>query len=319
MDALPKLKAFLATAETGTFSDAARQIGVSPSVIMKRVNELEFDFRAKLFSRSTRRVTLTDEGRLYLVPVQRIVKEFDELRSGAFRASSGLEGRIRVRAPIATTTHHLRQIFSDFQKQNPKVGLTVITSEWAGNPIADGFDIVIASDLMSYQGVAEERLCPVSRVVCASPLYLERRGTPREPHELKNHDILTFSPAGLGCWSFQTPSGPLSVDVHPMLGTDNPKYLCAAAADGRGIAMLATLTAASALENGSLVPILQDFPLSPRWMKLMVPESSLRLAPVQALRNLIRERFRQRQPIERAPAPRLKVRSDSKLASTPVA
>ncbi|HTH95806.1 MAG TPA: LysR family transcriptional regulator [Stellaceae bacterium] len=302
MDVLPKMKAFLATAETGSFSDAARRAGVSPSVIMKRVNELELDFRTTLFTRSTRKVSLTDMGRLYLTPIQRLVKEFEEIRSGGFRKTGGLEANLRIRTPIGPTLKFLGKLLCDFQRQNPKVSLTVITTEWPGNPIADGFDLVVGMDAMSYEGVVEEKLAPVPRVVCASPLYLESRGMPQHPQDLVSHDLLTFTPAGLNCWTFETATGPMQIDVHPILGTNNPQYLCDAGIAGVGIVQLTLLTATPGLESGRLVPILKDFPLVQRWVKLMIPEASLRQPAVQALRDVIRERYRTTTPMERGPA-----------------
>jgi DNA-binding transcriptional LysR family regulator len=290
LDALSKLKAFVATAETGTFSGAARRAGVSPSVIMKRVKELEADFHASLFTRSTRKVALTDAGQLYLPRIQRLVKEYEELQSGDFLAPGALEGPLRIKALSFPTIAFLGKLFSDFQKQNPRLTITVVTSEYPGNPIEEGFDLSFGTDASRYEGVFEELLHPYPRVICAAPAYLKRRGTPQEPHDLANHDCLAFSPGG-PVWSFKTPRGPVNIDVHPAFASNNPRVLRDAAVRGDGIAHISTLSANSAIGRGELVPILTDFPLVERWFKVMVPESRLRFGRVQALLEKVKAAF----------------------------
>jgi DNA-binding transcriptional LysR family regulator len=287
MDALLKLKAFLSTAETGSFSDAARKSNVSPSVIMKRINELELDFRVTLFHRSTRHLALTDAGQRYLLHARQLVQDYEDMRSGRVLAPSTLEGPIRIRAPVVATLRSLGRVFSTFRHENPGVVLDVTLTERPGNPIEEGFDIAIGLDSLSYEGVVEEMMHPYPRVICAAPGYLQQHGRPGHPHDLTGHPCLTFVWAG-PVWSFKGPRGLINVDVHPVATANNGEYLRAIACDGHGIVQLALPTAAEALRGGQLVTVLRDFPLAERWMKLMVPQSRMQSARVQELARRVR-------------------------------
>lgn len=287
MDVLAKMKAFVATAELGTFSDAARAAGVSASVIMKRINELEDDFGVVLFTRSTRSVAMTDVGQLYLPRIRRMVKEYEDLRAGTFRAPGKLEGPLRVKALTFPTLLYFGSLFAEFRLHNPGLQMTVVTSDLPGDPAEEGFDMAIGTDLASYEGVVEELLHPYPRLTCASPAYLDRKGAPQHPRDLLNHECLGFSHGG-SVWSFQTPNGTLNVDVHPAFATNNPRYLCDLACSGAGIVQLSMVVAKDAVERGLLVPLLNDFPLVDRWLKVLIPESRVRLARVQALLDKIK-------------------------------
>jgi DNA-binding transcriptional LysR family regulator len=290
LDTVRKLKAFMATADKGTFSEASRAIGVSPSVIMKRVDELEDEFGVALFVRSTRRVQLTDIGQLYLPKVQQLVRDYEDLRSGALRAPGALEGSLRVKSLTVPTLLLLGRIYADFQTQNSRLSMAVVTSDFAGNPLEEGFDLAIGIDEASYEGVIEEALHPYPRVVCASPAYLKRRGEPKHPHDLVDHECIAFSPAGT-VWSFQTPRGRLGIDVHPTFTTTSAHFLNMVVADGKGVAMLSLLAAKPALEDGSLVQVLANFPVVERTLKVMIPETRIKLERVKALLARIREAF----------------------------
>lgn len=285
-DTLLNMKAFLATVETGTFSAAARKTRLSPSVVLKRVNELEAELHSPLFRRTTRRVVLSDVGQLYLPRIRQLVKEYEDLRAGTFRSPGALEGRLRLKAQSVPTLAYLGKLLTEFQSDNPRLELEVVLTEWPGNPIEEGFDIAIGLDVASYEGVAEVRLQPYPRVICAAPAYTERRGIPRDPRDLADHDCLAFSPAGM-TWSFNTPKGPLSIELRPPFATNNPQLLYSAACDGNGITQLSMLIAEPGLRSGALITLLEDFPLVDRWMKVMVPENRLHLARVKALLKLI--------------------------------
>ena len=282
MDLLLKLKAFIATADAGNFSEAARNSYVSPSVIMKRVDELEWDFKTTLFERSTRRLTLTDTGQSYLTHARQLIQSYNDMASGAIRSPGSIEGPIRIKAPAVFIPQGLGDLFATYRAQNPLVHLEIIASDRGGNPATDGFDIAVGMDQMSYPDVVEQVIRPFPRLLCASPAYLARRDAPLHPRDLIHHPCLTFSIAG-PIWGFNTPEGHVEVDVRPILKTNDAAYLCAAACDGQGIVQLALPIVADALQAGRLVPVLEQFPLAARWVKIMVPSARLELIRVKLL------------------------------------
>lgn len=282
MDMLLKLKAFVVTADTGNFSAAARTLHTSPSVIMKRVDELEWDFKTTLFDRSTRRLTLTDPGHSYLIHARQLLRSYRDMVSGAIVGPGSIEGPIRVKAPAVLIRQGLGDLFSRYLTQNPRVQLDIVASDQGGNPADEGFDISVGMDQMAYADVVEQVLRPFPRVLCAAPAYLARGEALLHPRDLVHHPCLTFSIAG-SLWGFNSPEGRIEVDVRPVLVTNDESYLCAAARDGHGIVQLALPIVADALRGGQLVPVLEKFSLVERWVKIMVPTARLELARVKLL------------------------------------
>lgn len=282
MDMLLKLKAFIATADAGNFSEAARNSYVSPSVIMKRVDELEWDFKTTLFVRSTRRLTLTDTGQSYLTHARQLVQSYSDMVSGAILSPGSIEGPIRIKAPAVFIRQGLGGLFATYRAQNPLVQLEIIASDGGGNPVTEGFDIAVGMDQMSYPDVVEQTIRPFPRLLCAAPAYLARCDAPLHPRDLIHHPCLSFSTAG-PIWAFNSPEGHVEVDVRPVLITNDAEYLCSSACDGQGIVQLALPTVADALQAGRLVPVLEQFPLAPRWVKIMAPSARLDLMRVKLM------------------------------------
>jgi DNA-binding transcriptional LysR family regulator len=290
MDTILNMKAFVATARGGSFSEAARQLSVAPSVISKRVNQLEWQLRSRLLERTTRRVRLTEIGEQYLPTIRGIISEYDDLVAGSLRAPGELEGHIRVKSPAALTTLHLHKVYTEFQRKHPRVTLEIVLIDRSVNPIEEGFDLVLGILPASYDSVVEEALLPYPRVICASPAYIEEHGEPLHPRDLANHEAVVFQPAGAN-WSFQTKRGPVSVQMRSKISSNDILMVVEAAKDGRGVALLSRLIAKQALREGALVPILTDFPLPDHWLKAFIPKSRVGLARVQALLAALREAF----------------------------
>lgn len=282
MDMLLKLKAFVVTADTGNFSAAARTLYTSPSVIMKRVDELEWDFKTTFFDRSTRRLTLTDTGQSYLTHARQLLRSYSDMASGAILSPGSIEGPIRVKAPAVLIRQGLGDLFTTYRAQNPLVQLEIIASDRGGNPAEEGFDISVGMDQMAYSDVIEQVIRPFPRLLCAAPSYLSRCGALLHPRDLIDHPCLAFSLAG-SIWAFNSPEGRIEVDVRPVLITNDEGYLCAAARDGHGIVQLALPIVADALQAGQLVPVLEGFSLVERWVKIMVPTARLELTRVKLL------------------------------------
>ncbi|WP_029528058.1 LysR family transcriptional regulator [Polaromonas glacialis] len=282
MDMLLKLKAFIATADAGNFSAAARNSYASPSVMMKRVDALEWDFKTTLFDRSTRRLTLTNTGQSYLIHARQLIRSYNDMVSGAILSPGSIEGPIRIKAPAVLIRQGLSDLFAVYRAQNPLVHFEIIASDRGGNPATEGFDIAVGMDQMAYPDVIEQVIRPFPRLLCAAPAYLAQCDAPLHPRDLIHHPCLAFSLAG-PIWGFNSPDGRIEVDVRPVLKTNDAGYLCAAACDGQGIVQLALPIVADALLAGQLVPVLEQFPLVERWVKIMVPTARLELMRVKLL------------------------------------
>jgi len=286
-DSLLNMRAFLRTADAGSFSAAAREIGVAPSVVTKRVRQLEWALRGQLFNRSTRSVKLTELGERYLVSIRQVVREYDDIVSGVMRASNEMEGHIRIKGSNTLAMVQLMPAIWGFQHKFPRVTLEVALMDRASNPIEDGFDITIGILQASYDGVLEEPLQVVRRVLCASPDYLDRRGAPTHPRDIPDHDCIVYSIVDPS-WIFNGPTGPVSVALRPRIVTNSNQVIFSAACAGSGLAILSRLQAEPALQSGQLVEVLPDFPVSDFWLKAYVPATRSKLARIQALLAEIR-------------------------------
>ncbi len=289
MDTLDNLRAFVATAEAGSFSAAARQCGLVPSVLTKRVDQLEWRIRAPLFRRSTRRLTLTDVGERYLQTVRALVHEVDRTLDGMARANGEIEGHIRIKIPTTLGHLYLSALLNRFLASQPMVSMDVVLADRSVNPVEEGFDIAIGARPESYGHVADHPLYPIGRRLCASPAYLARKGTPLVPADLLAHDCLVFATSGTR-WEFQSPQGFVGVDVRPRIKSNDGVALSQAALDGMGISLLGDYLAGEHLQSGALVEVMPEHRLPHLWLKALVPTSRIALPRIQVLLNwLVRE------------------------------
>ncbi len=290
MDTLTNLKTFLAVARTGSFAGAARQLQVAPSVVTKRVNQIEWALKTTLFERTTRHVSLTAAGRRFLPAVQQAVADVDDIFSVARHASDSLHGHLRVKVPTSLAVMHVGHMLNGFQRQHPGVTLEVIALDRVVNPVDEAFDLAITVVPSSFGGVIDEPLCPLQRVACASPGYLLRRGHPQHPGDLSDHDLLHFLPSG-SHWAFDSATGSIAVEVRPQFSTNEAQLLLAAALNGNGVAVLSEYLIAEHLAAGRLQVVLEAFPLPPVWLHALIPAGRLQFARVQALLDWLKRCF----------------------------
>ncbi|CCD92411.1 putative Transcriptional regulatory protein (LysR substrate binding domain) [Bradyrhizobium sp. ORS 375] len=291
-DSLLNMKAFVATARSGSFSEAARQLRLAPSVVTKRVTQLEWSLKCKLLRRSTRRLQLTEVGERYLETMQQIVREYDEMAAGVKRSPDEIEGQIRIKAPGSQMAIDLCGLLATFQTKYPRITLDALLVDRTVNPVEEGFDIVLTMMPSSFHGVIEEPLLAYPRVLCAAPSYLARRGQPRHVRDLADHDCLVFAPMGQ-VWTFDGKSGLTTVAVRPRLLTNNHALLVECLSAGGGIAIASRAAMASRLRSGALIEVLPEVVVPDLWVKALVPTARANLARVQTLLSTIRDAFRE--------------------------
>jgi DNA-binding transcriptional LysR family regulator len=287
MDILVNLQAFLATADAAGFSAAARKLNVSTSVVAKRVTQLEARIGTPLFHRSTRQLRLTDAGQRYVHRARGVVTDATDLLSRMGEKGHDLVDHLRIKAPTSLTVARLADAFSAFQTQNPRLKLEIVLIDRPVDPVSEGFDIAIGAFPHSFGGVVDEPLCALKRLLCASPAYLKKHGTPTHPRDLVEHRCLSFLPTGPE-WIFDGPRGRISIQVSPQLSSNEGHVLARSAIVGNGIALMSHYLVADALRDGILKPVLRDFPIPELWVKATIPERRRNAAAVQALLALLR-------------------------------
>ena len=282
MDTLANLRAFALTARAGTFSGAARQLGVSTSVVTKRIDQLEHKVKARLFHRSTRGLRLTEEGRHHLPGVERLLAEADGVLAALGRRPAELEGRLRIKVPSTFSALVLGERLLRFQARHPHVALEVAAFDRPVDPLEEGYDLALTMSPLSYAGVDEHPIAPMERVVVAAPRYLRQRGTPRHPRDLLGHAILAYQPLG-SSWSFDGPEGPVTVELAPRLASNDGQLLLRAAIEGMGITALSAFMPAQALAAGALVRLLPAWRAPVFTLKALVPHTRAHSRAVAAL------------------------------------
>lgn len=283
MDMVANLRAFLAVARYGSFSEAASQLNVVPSVAAKRVTQLEHTVGTKLFERSTRRVALTEAGEMFQPRARALIADLDDSLRTLKRREDRLEGRILLMVPTTLNVIVLADVLSGFLREHEHITMEVALVDRSVNPAEEGYDLAISGHAASsYEGVIDMPLYPFEQVLCAAPSYLESRGVPSHPRDLEDHDGLFFKPLGT-VWRFDSEQGQLSVDVPARLIANDNVTLRAAALAGTGIAMLPRYVVDEALRTGTLVPVLERFPMPKAWFRAHVTQHRARLARIQKL------------------------------------
>ena len=291
MDTLANLKAFVAAADAGSFSGAARELGVVPSVVSKRIDQLEWRVKAPLFIRTTRKLTLTDVGDRYLRTVREVVRQVDDALAGMARSSGALEGHIRVKVPTTLGVLYLSGILNEFLRSQPMISMDILLADRSVNPIEEGFDIAIGARPEHYGRVQDRPLCLLRRHLCAAPAYLKARGTPKHPGDLIDHDCLVFTTSGTR-WEFESEQRLIGIDVRPKLYTNDGMALLEAVLEGSGIAMLGDYLVAQSLQSGELVEVLEDFDIPGIWLKALVPSDRVELPRVHMLLDWLEQRLK---------------------------
>jgi DNA-binding transcriptional LysR family regulator len=282
MDTLVNLQAFLATADASGFSAAARKLKVSTSVVAKRVTQLEAQIGTALFHRSTRQLRLTEAGQQYVHRARSVVADVGDLLSRMGEKGHDLVDHLRIKAPTSLTIARLADVFSAFQTENPRLKLEIVLIDRPVDPVTEGFDIAIGAFPHSFGGVVDEPLCALKRLLCAAPAYLKTYGAPRHPRDLVDHRCLSFLPTGPE-WIFDGPRGRITIQVRPLLSSNEGHVLAKSAIAGNGIAFISHYLVDQALRDGSLQVVLPEFPIPELLVKAAIPERRVNAAAVQAL------------------------------------
>jgi DNA-binding transcriptional LysR family regulator len=288
MDKILSLRAYVATAKHSSFSAAARELNVVPSVVTKRINELEATIGASLFERTTRSVTPTSLGAAHVEQAIQLLRKLDELTGGPSVRPEDIEGRLRVKVPTALATTRLRPAFARFQSVFPKVDLEIALLDRQISPVEDGYDLAIGVIALHPGGVIEEVLCPIRSVVCASPDYIARKGLPAHPRELPEHDCLSFFPTQSE-WLFEQNGATVRITLHPRFSANDLLLLLTAALQGNGLALLPDYVIGDALTTGELVHVLPDWIVPPGKIWAVMPEHRASDLALRALLDVLKD------------------------------
>lgn len=292
MDHFGALGAFVQAAQTRSFTEAGRRTGVSSSAVGKAVARLEQDLGVRLFHRSTRAITLTAEGTLFLERCNRIFAEFEVARRELTQAAGKPQGKLKVGLPQLGTSLMIDLIA--FQQAYPEVELELEFSDRLVNVIEEGFDAVIRIGEAEDSRLTRRRLNGYSHRLVASPAYLSDRGIPARPSDLARHSCLRYrypSSGKLDPWPLVVKGASVNVEV-PVTATANAiEPLQAMAEAGLGIACLPDFFVANALAEGRLRPVLERYVQDHRTISILWPSSRQPLPKVRAFVEFMASRL----------------------------
>jgi DNA-binding transcriptional LysR family regulator len=249
---LDGIEAFIATVEAGSLTEAARKLRLSKSVVSERLAELERSLGAKLLQRTTRKLSLTEDGSAFHERAVRIMLEIEEAAADLAERRGLLSGPLRLSAPVTFGRMHLCPALYPFLAQHPQIALTLDLDDRRVDAAAGGYDAVIRHGPIDETRLVVWRLAPSRRVLVASPHYLELCGTPRSVVELESHDAIFYASRGVADWRFMTDAGPTIIRAKPRLCVNSGDVLRDAVIAGLGIGLLPMFVAGAAIRSGEL-------------------------------------------------------------------
>ncbi|WP_250493929.1 LysR family transcriptional regulator [Caballeronia sp. GAWG1-1] len=261
MDRLTGIEVFVATVDGGSFAAAARRFGLSPAMAGKYVSAIEAELNARLLHRTTRKLSLTEVGQHYYERCKRILEAYEEANREASDAQDTPRGVLRIAAPVTFGAMHLGDVLAAYLEQHPHVTIEVSLNDRYVDLLEAGVDVAIRIGRLNDSGLVARRLAPCRMVICASPGYVERHGTPRSPDDLRQAPRLAFSEAvSVGDWTLADTKGRAHVIDGPCrMAANNTQMLLAAALAGAGIAYGPTFVFGEHIARGNLVALLPDY------------------------------------------------------------
>ncbi len=260
MDRLANMKAFRWVAQTGSFAESGRQLGIATSVVSKRVKDLEEYLGTRLIHRTTRKLNLTESGYYYLEQCQRILDELEEIEEGIRFQSQKPVGEIKLAAPLSFGVRALGPLISSFLNLYPEVSVKTYLSDRKIDLVDEGYDLAIRIGKLNDSSLISKKIMSCQRLVCASPDYLAQHGLPTHPNQLMNHHCLSYSNVAEGkSWPFVIDNKTVFQPVQSRFYSDNGDLLCQAALAGCGLTMLPSFIIDKEVEKKNLQIVLQEF------------------------------------------------------------
>lgn len=306
LERLTGLIAFARTGSMGSFTAAARSLAISPSAVSKSVQRLEQNLGVSLFTRTTRALTLTPEGRELHERALRLLREAEDIEQAAMAARAAPSGTLRIAASLPIGLHVIAPALPAFRKLHPKVRVELRLNDQFVDLIEEGADVAVRIGELADSRLLSRKLAPHRLCCFASPAYLEARGAPAHPDALDEHETVSLRYQSTGQtfrWPFRV--GDREIEVVPPSGivVDASEALIATLAAGGGIGISADFVAAPHVARGALVPVLSAYAVERHNITAVWPESRRTNPAVRAFLALLQDLFREQMKTTAGPAP----------------
>lgn len=293
MDRFAELKAFVEVVRAGAFVKAADALGQSKTAVSRQVSELEKRLGVRLLTRTTRRLSLTEEGQRFHEHARTVLADLDSAEADVMTRAREVTGLLRITAPLSFGILQLAPLWPEFRARHPGATLDVTLGDRVVDLVDEGYDLAVRIARLPDSTLVSRRLAGTRMVVCAAPAYLRKHGKPRAPSELAEHATLAYSYWSSGDdWHFEGPDGPATVRVRPWLRTNNGDTCRAAALAGHGIVMQPSFLVGDDLRRKALVELLPEYRAAELGVYAVYPTRRYLLPRVRAMVDFLAERFR---------------------------
>lgn len=290
---IKSIELFVRVATLGAIGKAGAEFGLSPTATTQRIQALESAVGAQLLHRTTRAVTLSSDGEVFLSHARRILSNVEDALSDVQSGSRSIRGELRVAGSAAFGKRHIAPYIGEFLDLYPNVRCQLHLSDSVFDIVDNGYDLAIRLGNLPPSSLKARRIAHSRRVLVASARYLERHGRPENPEALKSHECLIRG--SMRNWSFRSADGKISeVRIDGRFSTNLAEAVTEATLSGMGIARKCLWEVDERLADGSLVTVLDDYTIMPEWDVFTVrPPSRLQSARVRAFADFMERKYRQ--------------------------
>jgi DNA-binding transcriptional LysR family regulator len=257
MGELTDMEVFARVVNAGGMSAAGREIGLSPAVVSKRIRRLEERLGARLLQRTTRQITLTEEGQGYFERVVSILASIEDAEAFVTRSNESPSGTLKITAPTSFARMHIAPHLGRFIEANPDLRINLTLSDKFVDIVGEGYDVAVRIAALENSSLIARRLAPNHRLICAAPSYLQRMGEPKSLAELADHNCLYATHQDV--WQLEGPEGYVAARVSGTLQTNSSEVVREAVIAGMGIALRSTWDVGEALKTGKLRVVLPQY------------------------------------------------------------
>jgi DNA-binding transcriptional LysR family regulator len=284
---LEDLRTFVEVADAGGLTPAARRLGLSKSIVSRRLVRLEEELGVQLLSRTTRGAALTEAGATFREHAARVAAELDAARE-TLSPDGDVRGRLRISAPLSFGPTHLAPVLAELARRHPELQVHAAYADRFVDLVGEGFDAAVRVGYLSDSNLVVRRIAPIRGKFVASPAYVEAHGAPKTPEDLVHHEALM---QGTEPWRLMSNGKAATVRVHGRFKADNGAALVAAALAGIGISMVPDFLTDAHIASGALVPVLVDHPPPEAGLFVLRPPGDFPPRKVRALIEILVEWF----------------------------
>ncbi|MGH1376999.1 MAG: LysR family transcriptional regulator [Alphaproteobacteria bacterium] len=261
MDHLSRIGIFIKVVKNTSFAGAARELGITSSAVSKQVQNLEFELQTKLLNRTTRNVSVTEEGAIFFERASRAMEDLQEAKEQIHELKSCPHGTLKVSIPFSVGIKYLGKAIASFAKQYPDVNLDLSFDDRYVDISAEGFDLAIRIGALQDSSLISRRLASCPIYICASPEYIGKHGIPQHPKELADHNVLAYTRnQGSHEWRYKDQNGKEGhVKLQGTFKCDTGEMMREAVIKGVGIAILPIFYIAEPLKEGLVKQILPEY------------------------------------------------------------